>query len=32
MGIERNKAVVRRFVEEVFEKGDLVAKDFVAHP
>ncbi len=37
MGIERNKAVVRQFVEEVFEKGELgavdelVAKDFVAH-
>ena len=37
MGIDENKAVVRRFVEEVFEKGDLravdelVADDFVPH-
>lgn len=37
MVTEENKAVVRRFVEEVFEKGDvravdeLVAENFVAH-
>jgi steroid delta-isomerase-like uncharacterized protein len=37
MGIDENKAVVRQFVESVFEKGDLgaveelVAEDFVPH-
>jgi steroid delta-isomerase-like uncharacterized protein len=37
MGSDENKAVVRRFVDEVFEKGnvgavdELVAEDFVPH-
>ena len=37
MGIDENKAVVRRFVTDVFEKGDvgavdeLLAEDFVPH-
>ncbi|MEZ4595582.1 MAG: hypothetical protein R3C32_01420 [Chloroflexota bacterium] len=37
MGIEDNKALVRRFVAQVFEEGDvsavdqLVAADFVPH-
>jgi steroid delta-isomerase-like uncharacterized protein len=37
MGAEQNKAVVRRFVSEVFERGsadavdELVADDFVGH-
>lgn len=37
MGIDENKAIVRRFVADVFEKGDrgsvdeLVAEDFVSH-
>ncbi len=37
MGLEENKAVVRRFVEAIFERGDaaavdeLVAEDFIAH-
>ncbi len=37
MGLDENKAVVRRFVEAIFERGDpaavdeLVAEDFIAH-